>query len=79
MLHAADGLPQLRGNSYAEYLRSFDAQYTRFEQPLKDALRERWVIDLAAQLGCPTACLESSAVPRKLFDDYLMHLANYGA
>jgi len=77
LLRAASGVGKLRRNSYKAYLNAFDEQYTRLEPQLKKALREGWVRDMADELGCPRAALNSLAMCRKLFDDYLMHSADY--
>lgn len=67
------------GCSYSEFLVAFEKQYARFEPQLKAALKERWVVEIAGKLGCPTVALTTTAMRRKLFDDYLMHSADYQA
>jgi hypothetical protein len=79
VLHTTGGSRMLKRNSYKAYLSAFDEQYTRLEPQLIAALREPWVITMADQLGCPRAALSSIAMRRKLFDDYLMHSAEYRA
>jgi len=79
LLRVANGAGRLKRNSYKAYLDAFDEQYTRSELQLEAALKERWVVDMADQLGCPRAALTSLAMRRKLFDDYLMHNAGYRA
>lgn len=79
LLRADDGVGKLKGNSYRAYLDEFDARYARLESSLKAALNLDWVIGMAGQLGCARAALISPAMCRKLFDDYLMHIASYRA
>lgn len=67
----------LKGKSYSEYLESFNEHYASMEPQMESALKERWVADLARKLRCPSAALETVAMRRKLFDDYLMHSAEY--
>lgn len=78
-LRAAEGARRLKRNSYETYLDAFDEQYSRLESQLKAALQEQWVMDMAKRLNCPHAALTSPAMGRKLFDDYLMHSAEYRA
>ena len=68
---------RLKGQSYCEYLDAFNEEYCRMERQLKAALKEPWVIVLANRLGCPAKALSTTAMRRKLFDDYLMHSGNY--
>lgn len=77
-LRSDGGLAPMRGRSYVEYLEYFDHQYSGLQPLLKAALREEWAVRFARQVGCPATCLNSPALRRKLFDDYLMHLADYG-
>ena len=77
LLRASNGTGRLKRNCYKAYLDAFDEQYAGLEAQLKAALKERWVVDMAGQLGCPRAALTSPAMHRKLFDDYLMHSADY--
>lgn len=77
LLRAANGAGRLKRNSYKAYLDAFDEQYERLEPLLRTALKKQWVLDMADQLGCPRAALTSPAMRRKLFDDYLMHSADY--
>lgn len=79
VLRAAPGQSRLKSGSYKTYLQAFDEQYACFESQLMAALTEQWVIVMADNLGCPRAALTSSAMRRKLFDDYLMHSADYRA
>ncbi len=76
-LRAFNGAGRLKGNRYKAYLAAIDEQYTQLESLLKAALGQPWAVDMADQLGCPCAALRSLALRRKLFDDYLMHSADY--
>ena len=77
LLRAANGAGRVNRNVYTEYLKAFDELYVCFEPQLKAALNEPWVIDMADRLRCPRAALSSTSMRRKLFDDYLMHTAEY--
>jgi len=79
LMRTTNGAGTLKRNSYEAYLDAFDQQYARLQSQLKDALKESWVVEMADQLGCPRAALTSPAMRRKLFDDYLMHSADYRA
>lgn len=72
-LRRASGSRRLKGRSYQEYLEAFDEQYAKMEPQLVAALKEPWVIALAGKLGCPAKALQTIAVRRKFFDNYLMH------
>lgn len=72
-----DGAPRVKGRSYREYLEAFNEQYVRMEPQLAAALKEPWGIVLANKLGCPASALRTTAMRRKLFDDYLMHSGDY--
>ncbi len=76
-LRRARGVSRLKGKSYREYLEAFDEHYANMEPQLANALKEPWVITLASKLGCPAQALETIAIRRKLFDDYLMHSGDY--
>ncbi|HLX69051.1 MAG TPA: hypothetical protein VKV04_05425, partial [Verrucomicrobiae bacterium] len=73
------GAAKVNRKPYRPYLDAFDRMYAHFEPQLKAALHEPWVIGMADQLGCPRTAVSSSAMRRKLFDDYLMHSAEYRA
>lgn len=76
-LRHTSGATRLKGQSYQEYLEAFDEQYAKMEPQLVAALRAPWVIALASKLGCPAKALQTIAMRRKLFDDYLMHSGEY--
>jgi hypothetical protein len=76
-LRRANHAGRLKGQSYCEYLDAFNEEYCRMERQLKAALKEPWVIVLANKLSCPADALSTTAMRRKLFDDYLMHSGNY--
>ncbi len=78
-LRRASGSRRLKGKSYQEYLAAFDEQFATMEPRLVAALKEPWVIALAGKLGCPAKALQTIAVRRKFFDNYLMHSGNYVA
>lgn len=67
----------LKGRSYREYLQVFNEHYAKIEPRLALALKESWVAGLAERLGCPVSALKTTAMRRKLFDDYLMHTGEY--
>ncbi len=77
LLRQSGSTRRLKGKSYAEYLNAFNEHYSKMEARLESALKQRWVAGLAAELGCPPGALTTAAMRRKLFDDYLMHSAEY--
>lgn len=76
-LRSIEGKPSLKGKCYREYLEAFNEHYGRVEPRLRTALKESWVGALAGKLGCPPSALKTTAIRRKLFDDYLMHSGDY--
>lgn len=76
-LRRINGAGRLKGQSYSEYLRAFNEQYSLMEPQLAAVLKERWVVILAKKLGCPEDALSTIAIRRKLFDDYLMYSGDY--
>jgi len=79
LLHASNGERSVNRESYLAYLAAFDHHYAHLESQLNAALSQRWVVEMADQLGCPRNALMTAAMRRKLFDDYLMHSADYRA
>ena len=79
VLRTANGAGRVNRYVYKDYLNAFDELYVRFEPQLKAALNEPWVVGMADHLHCPRAALISTSMRRKLFDDYLMHAAEYRA
>jgi hypothetical protein len=69
--------PKIAQNPYAEYLSAFNEQFAFMDSRLTAVLKEPWVNTLACKLGCPIGALNSIALRRKLFDDFLMHLGDY--
>jgi hypothetical protein len=71
------GKSNLKRQLYRDYLQAFDEEYTAVETQLRDVLRQDWVVTFANKLGCPAAVLNSTALHRKLFDNYLMRTGGY--
>ncbi len=71
------GKSNLKGQLYRDYLQAFDDEYTAVETQLRDVLRQDWVVTFANKLGCPATVLNSTALHRKLFDNYLMRTGGY--
>jgi hypothetical protein len=64
---------QLKSGCYREYLTGFNEAYRSVQPELVAAMEEPWVIALANKLNCPTAALKTTAMFRKVLDNYLMH------
>lgn len=77
-LRKMNGAPKLKGRSYSEYLTAFNEHFTRMNPLIHAGLTEPWGISLAHKLGCPDTALSTTAMHRKVFDNYLMHVGNYG-
>jgi hypothetical protein len=77
LLRAGKSSGKLKRDSYKAYLDAFDEEYACLERQLELALNKPWLVEMAGRLGCPRIALSSVAMRRKLFDDYLMHIADY--
>lgn len=69
--------PALNGPSYREFFAAFNEQYSQKEPELRAAMSEQWVKDLAGKLKCPASALTTTAMQRKLFDNYLMQVGGF--
>jgi hypothetical protein len=59
---------------YGEYHRSYESLLRERHHAIKQQLQKRWVLGLAAQLGCEKKWLRTGRFRRKLFDNYLVHV-----
>jgi hypothetical protein len=76
-IRRSDGERALRGRSYQEYLASFNEKFEKMSTQMDTVMNQPWVSSLAKNLGCPGSALETRAIRRKVFDNYLMHLGDY--